>query len=171
MSSPLFQVSIVLEFQGNLSPQSRRLFSNNGNMKNELVKKYMTQDPIVIGPETTLPEAHQLMKAAGVRRLPVVSQGVLVGLITLEDIRDASPNDPTSLSIYELNYELASLLVKEVMTPDPVSISISATIREASNLMLAHGISGLPVLEGSKLVGIITESDIFRLLVTDSSLT
>ena len=137
-------------------------------MKNELVKKYMTQDPIVIGPETTLPEAHQLMKAAGVRRLPVVASGLLIGFITLEDIRDASPIDPASLSIYELNYELANLSVRQVMTPDPVSVSASATIQEASNLMLAHGISGLPVLEGSKLVGIITESDIFRLLVTDS---
>jgi acetoin utilization protein AcuB len=161
-------VSIVLELLGNLSPQSDDVFRNNGNMKNELVKKYMSLDPIVIGPDTTLPEAHQLMKAAGVRRLPVVASGVMVGLITLEDIRDASPDESASLSIYELNYELANLSIGQVMTPDPISVSATATIQEASNLMLAHGISGLPVVEGSTLVGIITESDIFRLLVTDS---
>ncbi len=161
-------MSIVLELPGNLSPQPGEEFRNNWIMKNELVKKYMCLDPIVIGLATTLPEAHQLMKAAGVRRLPVVAEGMLVGLITLEDIRDASPGETGSLSIYELNYELANLSVGQVMTPDPISISGSATIQEASNLMLAHGISGLPVVEGSKVVGIITKSDIFRLLVTNS---
>jgi acetoin utilization protein AcuB len=136
-------------------------------MKKNLVSDWMTPNPITIDPKTTLPEAHKLMKECHIRRLPVVDHGKVVGILTLGDIREASPSDATSLSIFELNYILAKLTVEKIMTRDPIGIAPSATIREASQLLLEHKIGSLPVVESDKLVGIITESDIFRVLVQE----
>ncbi len=136
-------------------------------MKNNQVRDWMTPNPITIDVKTTLPEAHKLMKECHIRRLPVVDHGKVVGILTLGDIREASPSDATSLSIFELNYLLAKLNVEKIMTRDPITIAPEATIREAAQLMLEHKIGGLPVVENEKLVGIITESDIFRVLVQE----
>lgn len=136
-------------------------------MKNILVRDWMTRDPITVNPKTPLPEAHKLMKECHIRRLPVVDHGRLVGIVTLGDIREASPSDATSLSIFELHYLLAKLTISEIMTREPITISPDATIREAAKLMLKHKIGGLPVMENGKLVGIITESDIFRVLAQE----
>ena len=135
--------------------------------RRHLVKEWMTPDPITICPETTLPEANRLMKECGIRRLPVVDNGRLVGIITLGDVREASPSQATSLSIYELNYLISRLTVGKMMTQDPITITPDTSIEAAARLMLEHKIGGLPVVEGAKVVGIITESDIFRLLVTE----
>jgi acetoin utilization protein AcuB len=136
-------------------------------MKKNHVRDWMTPNPITIDPKTTLPEAHKLMKECHIRRLPVVDRGRVVGILTLGDIREASPSDATSLSIFELNYLLAKLNVEKIMTRDPITIAPAATIREAAQIMLEHKIGGLPVVEDEKLVGIITESDIFRVLVQE----
>ena len=134
-------------------------------MKESLVRDWMTTNPITIEPHTTLPEAHKLMTERHIRRLPVVDAGKVVGILTLGDVREASPSGATSLSIFELNYLLAKLTVDKMMTRDPLTITSAATVREAARLMLTHKIAGLPVVEEGKLVGIITESDIFRVLV------
>ena len=135
-------------------------------MKQELVKNWMTRDIVSITPDTTLPEAHRLMMEKRIRRLPVVDQGRLVGIVTLGDVRGAEPSDATSLSIWELNYLLSQLRVKEIMTRNPITVSENATIARAAQMMLEHKISGLPVVDDAgNLVGIITESDIFRLVV------
>ncbi len=136
-------------------------------MRKNLVRDWMTPNPITIDPKTSLPEAHKLMKECRIRRLPVVDHGRVVGILTLGDIREASPSDATSLSIFELNYLLAKLNVEKIMTRDPITIRPDATIREAAQIMLEHKIGGLPVVEAEKLVGIITESDIFRVLVQE----
>jgi acetoin utilization protein AcuB len=136
-------------------------------MKKSQVRDWMTPNPITIDPRTTLPEAHKLMKEHHIRRLPVVDHDKVVGILTLGDIREASPSDANSLSIFELNYLLAKLAVEKIMTRDPIVIAPAATIRESAQLMLEHKIGGLPVVENDKLVGIITESDIFRVLVQE----
>lgn len=135
--------------------------------KRHLVKDWMTPDPITIAPTTTLPEAHRLMKECAIRRIPVVEQGRLVGIVTLGDIREASPSQATSLSIYEMNYLISRLTVEQIMTRDPISITPDTSIEAAARLMLDHKIGGLPVIDGERVAGIITESDIFRLLVTE----
>lgn len=135
--------------------------------RRHFVKEWMTPDPITICPETTLPEANRLMKECGIRRLPVVEKGRLVGIITLGDVREASPSNATSLSIYELNYLISRLTVGKMMTQDPITITPDTSIEAAARLMLEHKIGGLPVVDGARVVGIITESDIFRLLVTE----
>ncbi|MBI3943288.1 MAG: CBS domain-containing protein [Chloroflexi bacterium] len=135
-------------------------------MKNEPVVRWMTKEPITIGPKTTLPEAHSIMITKKIRRLPVVNEdGRLIGIVTLGDVREASPSDATSLSIFELNYLLAKLTIDRVMTREPISITPETTLSEAAQLMLKYKIGGLPVVENEKVVGIITESDIFRVLV------
>lgn len=135
-------------------------------VRRHLVKDWMTPDPITIGPNTTLPEANRLMKECGIRRLPVVDNGRLVGIVTLGDVREASPSAATSLSIYELNYLLSRLTVGQIMTRDPVTITPETSVEATARLMLEHKIGGLPVVDGTQVVGIITESDIFRLLIT-----
>ena len=137
-------------------------------MKRELVKEWMTQNVITITPDTKLAEAHQLMTKEQIRRLPVVKgNGRLVGIVTRGDVRGAEPSQATSLSIWELNYLLSKLKIKEIMTQNPVTISSNATIGKAARTMLENRVSGLPVLDrNDMLVGIITESDIFRMVVS-----
>ena len=133
-------------------------------MKDKLVREWMTPNPICVPPETTLPEAHRLMDEHRIRRLLVVKAGKLVGIVTRGDIRGAEPSEATSLSVWELNYLLSELTLNRVMTRDPITISPQATIGEAAHLMLLHKIAGLPVVEDGQVVGILTESDIFRLV-------
>lgn len=137
-------------------------------MKMQRVCDWMTTNTITIPPSTTLPQAQQLMMENNIRRLPVVWRGKLIGILTFGDIREAKPSDATSLSVYELNYLLDQLTVKDIMTPNPITIGLNSTIREAAQLMLDYKIGGLPVLDNGLLVGIITESDFCRLLVNEN---
>jgi acetoin utilization protein AcuB len=135
-------------------------------MKEQLVRNWMTPNPITISPSTTLPQAQQIMMEKKIRRLPVIWNNHLVGILTLGDIREAKPSDASSLSVYELNYLLDQLTVKAIMTSDPVTVHPDSTIARAAQLMLDSKIGGLPVVEDGKLVGIITEMDFCRLIVS-----
>lgn len=131
-----------------------------------LVRDWMTSPVMTIKPGAPISEAHQIMKKNNVRRLPVVENEKLVGIITIGDVREASPSDATTLSIWELNYLWAQLVVEKVMSRKLVTITEDTPIVDAAEMMLEHKISGLPVVnEAGKIVGILTESDIFRMLV------
>jgi CBS domain-containing protein len=134
-----------------------------------LVLEWMTPHPITVTPKTPLTEAGRIMKERQVRRLPVVEDGKLVGIITSGDLREAAPSIATSLSVFELNYLLEKVTVDKIMKRHVITVGPKTPIREAANVMLHKKISGLPVIEpqGERLVGIITESDIFRMLVRD----
>ena len=136
-------------------------------MRQQLVRRWMTSDPITISPSSTLIDTHAIFNEYDIRRLPVVDKdNTLIGIVTLGDVREASPSDATSLSIWEVNYLLAKLKISEIMTPDPITVYTTDTIADAANIMLESKVSGLPVVEpDGRLVGIITESDIFRLVV------
>jgi CBS domain-containing protein len=137
-------------------------------MKQELAGDWMSCDVVTVTPDTTLPEAHRLMTDNQIRRLPVVKNNRLVGIITRGDVRGAEASDATSLSIWELQYLITKIKVKEIMTPNPITIAQDATIGEAAWAMLDNKISGLPVVDGQgRMVGIITESDIFRIVVQE----
>jgi CBS domain-containing protein len=134
-------------------------------MDNYVVRDWMTATPVTITTHTSLAEAHRLMKQKKVRRLPVVDDGRLVGIVALSDVLEAEPSGATTLSIYEMNYLLAELKIDKIMKRSVITVSPAATIRDAASIMLEHKIGGLPVVENGKLVGIITESDIFRMIV------
>ncbi len=137
-------------------------------MKNKIVGNWMTQNPVTIHAEATLPEAHELMKEYSIRRLPVVDDDHhLLGIISLSDVHEAEPSDAKALNIYELTYLLAKIKVVKLMKREVATVTPQTPIVEAARLMLEKKIGGLPVIENDKLVGIITESDIFRLVVKE----
>lgn len=134
---------------------------------NVMVKDWMSTSVITATPHVRISEAHQLMKDAKVRRLPVIDEkGRLVGIVTIGDVREASPSDATTLSIWELNYLWAQLTVDRIMTRNVMTVTPETPILDVAETMLTHKVSGLPVVdEQGRLLGIVTESDIFRMLV------
>ncbi|MBK8034049.1 MAG: CBS domain-containing protein [Anaerolineae bacterium] len=135
-------------------------------LENIMVSEWMTSPVLSITPSTPIANAHQMMKDYGIRRLPVVEDNRLVGIITLGDVREASPSDATTLSIWELNYLWAQLTVDRVMSRKVLTVHPTDLVLEAARIMLEHKVSGLPVVnQRDELIGIITESDIFRMLV------
>ncbi|NJN43417.1 MAG: CBS domain-containing protein [Anaerolineae bacterium] len=137
-------------------------------MKEQIVRNWMTPNPITISPSTTLPQAQQIMMEKNIRRLPVVWNKKVVGILTLGDIREAKPSDANSLSVYELNFLLDQLTAKAIMTADPIVVHPNSTIASAAKIMLDYKIGGLPVMEDGELVGIITEMDFCRLIVSQN---
>lgn len=131
----------------------------------ELVGRWMTPDPVVAKPEMTVAEAHRILTERKIRRLPVLDKGALVGIVTLGDLRGAEPSEATSLSVWEVHNLLDHLTLGRIMSHPVQTIAADATIGEAAKRMLENKMGGLPVMEGDRLVGIITESDIFRLVV------
>ena len=131
-----------------------------------LVSDWMVADPVTVTPETKLFEAQKVMRDGGFRRLPVVSRGRLVGIVTDRDLREAAPSKATSLSVFELNYLLSRLTVQDVMKTAVLTISPDDPIEKAALLMNEHKISGLPVVDGDSVVGILTITDLLQALVS-----
>ncbi len=125
------------------------------------VKNKMTANPFTISPDQTIPDAHEIMAQNGVKRLPVMKNGKLVGIVSKEDITQASPSKATTLSVGEITYLLAKTKISQIMSKNPVTVTSSALLEEAALLMRDNNVSFLPVVDDDKLVGIITESDIF----------
>jgi acetoin utilization protein AcuB len=128
-----------------------------------LVKDRMSKHPLTISQDLSLSETHRYMQEQKVRHLPVVDKsGDLVGLVTEDDLLRAEPSSATSLSVWEIHALLDKVKVKGVMVQDLITTTEDMPIEEAAQLMLDHTIGCLPVLRDDKLVGIITESDVFR---------
>ncbi len=127
------------------------------------VKMWMSTELVTAGPDLPILDARNRMKERGVRRLPVIHNGQLVGVVTEGDIQEASPSDANSLSVWELNYLLAKTTVEQIMTPrrDLSVVAPGDPIEKAALLMRERKVSGLPVLDDDALVGIVTESDLF----------
>jgi len=125
------------------------------------VKNRMTANPYTISPESTVADALELMRSKQIRRAPVVKNGKLMGIITERKLLEISPSPATSLSIFEINYLLSKTKIESIMTKDVITVTPDSLLEEASIKMREHDIGGLPVVENGKLVGIITETDIF----------
>jgi acetoin utilization protein AcuB len=130
-----------------------------------IVRDHMTPNPITVEPTCTVAKAHRLMQEHGVRHLPVVGEKGLVGIITRGDILEASASETGRLNLFNMNDPWTTTSVEELMTPDPVTIGPDTTVLEAADLMFQHDIGSLPVVEGDHVIGIITETDIFHLVV------
>lgn len=136
-------------------------------MKHLLVKDWMQTDVITGAPDTPMLEAHKMMREKNIRRLPVVKRnGKLAGIVTRSDVREAQPSEATTLNVWEINYLLAQLKLKDIMTKDVITVRADDTIKKAAELLHDEQIGALPVIdEKDKVVGIITESDIFRIMI------
>ncbi|MDI3279893.1 MAG: CBS and ACT domain-containing protein [Bacillota bacterium] len=129
------------------------------------VRDKMTPNPITVGEELNILEALKLMQENRIRRLPVTRGEKLVGIVTQLDLYRVAPSPATTLSVFELNYLLSRMTVREVMTRKVITVSPEATIEEAALLMREHHIGGLPVVQEGRVVGIITETDLFNALI------
>jgi acetoin utilization protein AcuB len=125
------------------------------------VRDVMTWNVVTVSSDTPIMEARKIMDAHGVRRLPVVDKGKLVGMVSKERITRTAPSPATSLSVWEINYLLAKMTVKEVMGKDPVTVDPEMSVEAAIALAQKRGVGALPVIENHKLIGIATTNDFF----------
>jgi len=130
-----------------------------------LVKDIMTRNLITIDPETSFTNALKIMRENKIRRLPVLEGKKLVGIVTEKDILYASPSKATTLDVWELHYLLNKLKVKEIMTKNVITVQEDTPIEEAAKIMVDNKIGALPVLKEDELVGIVTETDIFKIFL------
>ncbi len=129
------------------------------------VRDYMTTNVITCAPETLVIDAQKLMQEHDIHRLPVVDGDKLIGIVTRTKLRDVAPSPATSLSIWELNYLLAKMKVKEVMEKNIVTCTPDTTIEDSAIIAKSHRVGALPVIENGKLVGIITLTDVMNIFV------
>ncbi|MFN8376308.1 MAG: CBS domain-containing protein [Anaerolineae bacterium] len=133
---------------------------------NALVREWMTTPVISVAPNSPIRAAYNLMKDTGIRHLPVISKDELVGILSIGDVREASPSDATTLSVWEMNYLWDKLTVDRAMTDKVVTVKADELLLDAVRMMLEHKFSSLPVVDEHRhVVGILTESDVFRLLI------
>ena len=126
----------------------------------------MTRNPISISPEDKVDSAAALIKEHKIRRLPVIENGKLVGIVTDKDLMRVAPSAATTLSRYEINSLLAKISIREIMSDKVISVNEHAPIEEAALLMSMNKIGGIPVVtDVGAVVGVITETDIFNALV------
>lgn len=131
-----------------------------------LVGERMSHPVITIHPELPIQDALNLMYKEYLRRLPVVDKkGKLVGIVSERDLLHASPSDATSLSVWELNYLISKITVDRIMTKEVTTITEDTPLEEAARLMADGKVGCMPVLRGDDVVGIITETDLFKVFL------
>jgi acetoin utilization protein AcuB len=131
-----------------------------------LVRERMSRNPYTISADAPMEEALKQMRANSFRHLPVVNKsGKLVGIVSETDLLYASPTSAASLSIYEMQYLLSRLTVGQVMTKDVITVDEDTPVEDAASIMTDHKIGGLPVLRDGEIIGIITETDLFKLFM------
>ena len=126
------------------------------------VKDFMTKRVVYVSPETTVAKATDMMREQHLRRLPVIENDQLVGLVTEGTIAEARPSKATSLSIYEMNYLLNKTKIRDIMIKDVVTVSKDANLEDAIYMMMQKKIGVLPVVDHGQMSGIITDKDVFR---------
>lgn len=129
------------------------------------VSERMSRPVITVTPDTPVHDALAMFKKEHIRRAPVVQDGKLMGIVSASDLMNASPSPVTSLSVWEMNYLISKVTVKQVMTKKVITVDVNTPIEEAARIMADKKLGGLPVVRAGKIVGIITETDIFKILV------
>jgi len=131
-----------------------------------LVIERMTPNPVTVTEDTSMYEALRLMRERKIRRLPVLDKaGKLVGMVAEKDLLYASPSPATTLSVFEVNYLTSQIKVGKLMSRDVITVEDDCPLEEAARIMADNRISGLPVMHDGKLVGIITETDLFKVFL------
>lgn len=129
------------------------------------VGKRISSPLITVPPEMPIAEALDLMKREKIRHIPVIQKGKMVGIVTRNDLLNASPSKATSLSIWEINYLINKITVADVMTTKVITTTEDTPIEEAARIMADNKISCLPIMRGKDVIGIITETDLFKLFL------
>jgi acetoin utilization protein AcuB len=131
-----------------------------------VISRIMTRNPITVRPEASVTDAQAIMRRERIHRLPVVDKNnELVGIVSEKDLLYASPSPATTLNVYEMSALLSKLKVEKVMTKKVITVQEDVLIEDAARTMVDGNIGGLPVMRGSTLVGIVTESDVFKLFI------
>lgn len=130
-----------------------------------LVGERMSHPVITVRPDMPIVDALNMMKRERIRRTPVIKDGKLIGIVSDKDLMNASPSPATSLSVWEINYLLTKVTVKDVMTKNVLTVQESTPIEIAARIMVDNKIGGLPVMRGEAIVGIITETDLFKIFL------
>ncbi len=129
------------------------------------VKDFMKTNVITVPSSTSVYDAFKIMKENQIKRLPIVDNGKLVGIVSRRGLKEATPSKATTLSVYELNYLLSKMTVKDVMHKKVITIPPDFSFEAAAYTMHKYQIGGLPVTEGKKLVGYISSNDLFDIMV------
>ncbi|GAB4398670.1 MAG: CBS and ACT domain-containing protein [Anaerolineales bacterium] len=129
------------------------------------VGERMSHPVVTVSPETPVHDALAMFKKEHIRRAPVVKNGKMVGIVSEKDLLNASPSPVTSLSVWEMNYLISKVTVKQVMSKKVISVDFNTPIEEAARIMADKKLGGLPVMRSGKLVGIITETDLFKIFL------
>jgi acetoin utilization protein AcuB len=130
------------------------------------VGERMRYPVLTIRPEMPVPDALKLMHTEHVRRMPVVgSRGELIGIVTENDLLNASPSEASTLSVWEISYLLNKITIERIMKRNVITATEDMPLEEAARIMADHQIGSLPVLRGGELVGIITETDLFKIFL------
>ena len=136
----------------------------------ETVRQWMSRPAIVAETTMLLPEARRLLRQRRIRRLPVVdARGRLVGIVTEGDINRISDSHVTDVRDYNLYHRIIDLTIGEIKTCEVVTVTPDTPIIDVARLLLEHRIGGVPVLDGDQVVGVISESDLFRLIITQGT--
>ncbi len=130
-----------------------------------LVGERMSRPVISITKDMPIHDALALFKKEHIRRAPVIKDGKLVGIVSERDLLNASPSPVTSLSVWEMNYLISKVTVKQVMSKKVKTIDVTTPIEEAARIMADSKIGGLPVMRSGKVVGMITETDLFKIFL------
>ncbi len=130
-----------------------------------LVGERMSRPVITVSPEAPINEVLAMFRKEHIRRAPVIKNGKLVGIVSQTDLLNASPSPVTSLSVWEMNYLLSKVTVSRVMSKKVRTVDAGTPIEEAARVMADNKIGGLPVMSAGKLVGIITETDLFKVFL------
>ena len=132
-----------------------------------IVKDWMSKPAITIDVNASMNDAIKLFKKNNIKMLPVMEKDKLVGIITDRDIKRASASDATTLEIHELLYLISKIMIKEIMTKNPVTVSPDYTVEETAEVLLKHNISGVPVVDHyGTVVGVMTQNDIFKTIIS-----
>jgi acetoin utilization protein AcuB len=129
------------------------------------VGERMSRPVISVAPETPVHDALAMFKKEHIRRAPVIKDGKLLGIVTENDLQNASPSPATTLSVWEMNYLISKVTVKQVMSKKVKTIDIDTPIEEAARIMTDSSIGGMPVTRDGKIVGMITETDLFKVFL------
>lgn len=129
------------------------------------VGERMSRPVISVSPEDPINEVLAMFRNEHIRRAPVMKEGKLAGIVSERDLLNASPSSATTLSVWELNYLISKVKVKDVMTKKVITVDVDTPIEEAARIMADKKIGGLPVVSSGKVVGMITETDLFKILL------